>query len=60
MLTLSNGTKVKIVAEGILTVTCQGLDCVGYDGKGNEMFNRYTLSKKRHKGELLLDGVVII
>ena len=57
MLTLKNGVQVKIVSESSNVVKVVEVEPCGFDSNGEVMFQSYCLSKKRHKGSLLLDGV---
>ena len=60
MLTLKNGTPVRIILETTNLVIVEGLEYQGFDSEGDHMFQRFNLSKKYHKGGLLLDGVSIL
>lgn len=59
-LTLKNGTEVKIVSESENVVKVVSKYHSGFDCYGNEYRQTYTLSKRLHKGHLLLGGVAII
>ena len=58
MLTLKNGVQVKTEASNVVKVV--EIEPCGFDSNGEAMFQSYCLSKKHHKGSLLLDGVAII
>lgn len=60
MLKLKNGTEVRIIKELDHVVVVEAVESQGYDLAGRHMFQRYNLSKKNHKGLLLLDGVIIL
>ena len=60
MLTLANGTEVRILEELSSVVVVQEVDPCGFDSDGDFIFQNYNLSKKHHKGKLLLDGRAII
>ena len=60
MLTLKNGVQVKIVSESSNVVKVVEVEPCGFDSNGDAMFQEYCLSKKHHKGSLILDGVSII
>lgn len=60
MLILKNGTPVRIIRETSNLVIVEGLKSQGFDSEGDHVFQRFNLSKKYHKGILLLDGVSII
>ncbi|QXN60072.1 hypothetical protein KUA24_5 [Vibrio phage HNL01] len=60
MLTLKNGTNVRIVEETNLVVKVVEINPCGFTVNGDQMFQTYTLSKKHHKGSLLLDGTPIL
>ena len=60
MLTLKNGTKVRILSESKNIIKVVETESCGFDSKGGEMFQTYVLSKTHHKGYLLLDGLAII
>ena len=60
MLTLKNGTQVRIIRETSNLVIVECLNSQGFDSNGDHMFQRFNLSKKFHKGGLLLDGVSIL
>ncbi|AUR91559.1 hypothetical protein NVP1161O_117 [Vibrio phage 1.161.O._10N.261.48.C5] len=60
MLTLKNGTQVQIIRETSNLVIVEAVESQGFDSEGDHMFQRLNLSKKHHKGGLLLDGVSVI
>lgn len=60
MLKLKNGVQVRIVKELANVVTVEAVNGCGFDSSGNEIKEVWHLSKKHHKGALLLDGVSII
>lgn len=60
MLTLKNGVQVRIVKESVNVVTVESLVGCGFDSLGNEIKEVWHLSKKHHKGALLLDGISIL
>lgn len=60
MLTLIDGTKVRILNELNSVVVVEELEPCGFDSEGEFIFQAHNISKKHHKGRLLLDGVSII
>ena len=60
MLTLKNGTPVRIIRETSKIVIVESLESQGFDSNGDHMMQLFNLSKKHHKGGLLLDGVSIL
>lgn len=59
MLTLKNGTEVELVRESDFVVV-NSKDASYFDEDGLPVKETFHLSKKHHKGSLLLDGVAII
>lgn len=60
MLTLTDGTEVKILNESDKLVLVQEVTPCGFDSEGEFIFQTHNLSKKHHKGKLLFMGVSII
>lgn len=60
MLTLKNGTQVRIIRETSNLVIVESVDSQGFDSEGEHMFQRFNLSKKHHKGALLLNNVSVL
>ncbi len=61
MLTLKAcGTEVRIVNETALMVIVEEVKVDHFDFRGEPVFFQKRLSKKYHKGSLLLDGEAVI
>jgi len=61
MLTLkSTGTQVRIISESKRVVIVEEVNADHFDSNGVPVFFQQCLSKKHHKGSLLLDGIAII
>ncbi|MCP4985719.1 MAG: hypothetical protein GY928_06485 [Colwellia sp.] len=53
------GIEVSIVSESENTILVQEVQSCGWYENGDPMFQQLVVSKKRHKGFLLLDGTAI-
>ena len=60
MLTLKTGVQVKIISESAKVVTVQAVESCGYNSNGDLMFETFNLSKKHHKGALLLNNISVL
>ena len=59
-LKLKNGTEVRVIRESDFVVVVEAKEASYFDENGLPVKETFCLSKRSHKGYLLLDGVPVI